>query len=132
MPFAQTRAAIAAMGTTLTPDLLGRVRALYDAEQAALVQAVPAAATDLAYGPHERHRLDLYGAGKGFDGLIVPLQLIQRHTQIVVGDAQRRIEGDRLLLHSDGVVAFALRVKQHAHVVVQQGVAWIHLHRLAI
>lgn len=65
MPFAQTRAAIAAMGTTLTPDLLGRVRALYDAEQAALVQAVPAAATDLAYGPHERHRLDLYGAADG-------------------------------------------------------------------
>ncbi|MFD2779897.1 hypothetical protein ACFS32_00690 [Novosphingobium pokkalii] len=65
MPFEPTRAAIAAMGTTLTPDLLGRVRALYDAEQAALVRAVPAAATDLAYGPHERHRLDLYGAADG-------------------------------------------------------------------
>ncbi|MDR6510699.1 acetyl esterase/lipase [Novosphingobium capsulatum] len=61
MPFDATRAAIAAMGTTLTPDLLGQVRALFDAEQAALTQAVPAAAVDLAYGPHERHRLDLYG-----------------------------------------------------------------------
>ncbi|PTR11404.1 MULTISPECIES: alpha/beta hydrolase [unclassified Novosphingobium] len=62
MPFDATRAAIAAMGTTLTPDLLGQVRALFDAEQAALTQAVPAAAVDLAYGPHERHRLDLYGS----------------------------------------------------------------------
>ena len=31
MPFDATRAAIAAMGTTLTPDLLGQVRALFDA-----------------------------------------------------------------------------------------------------
>ncbi len=61
MPFDATRAAIAAMGTTLTPDLLGQVRALFDAEQQALAQAVPAAAVDVAYGPHERHRLDLYG-----------------------------------------------------------------------
>lgn len=65
MPFEQTRAAIAAMGTTLTPDLLGQVRALFDAEQQALTAAVPAAAVDLAYGPHERHRLDLYGSAEG-------------------------------------------------------------------
>ncbi|NMN05676.1 MULTISPECIES: alpha/beta hydrolase [unclassified Novosphingobium] len=65
MPLETIRAAIAAMGTTLTPDLLGRVRALFDAEQQALAAAVSAAAVDLAYGPHERHRLDLYGTADG-------------------------------------------------------------------
>lgn len=53
--------AIAALGSGLGPDVLGQCRALFDAEQAALMQAVPAAARDLAYGPDPRHRLDLYG-----------------------------------------------------------------------
>jgi acetyl esterase/lipase len=55
-----TRAAIAAMGTTLGPDVLEACRALFDAEQRALAAARSASATDIAYGPHERHRLDLY------------------------------------------------------------------------
>ncbi len=54
-------AAIAAMGTTLGPDVLVACKALFDAEQRALADAVPALAVDCAYGPHERHRLDLYG-----------------------------------------------------------------------
>jgi arylformamidase len=54
--------AIAAMGNGLGPDVLAACRALFDAEQTALAQAVPVAARDLAYGPHPRQCLDLYGA----------------------------------------------------------------------
>jgi acetyl esterase/lipase len=55
-----TRAAIAAMGTDLGPDILAQCRALFDGEQAAFAAATPASAADIAYGPHERHRLDIY------------------------------------------------------------------------
>lgn len=54
------RQAIAAMGTDLGPDVLAQCRALFDAEQSALVEQMPASVADIAYGPHERHRLDLY------------------------------------------------------------------------
>jgi hypothetical protein len=47
------RHAIAAMGQGLGPAVLDQCRALFDAEQVALAQAVPVAARDLAYGPHE-------------------------------------------------------------------------------
>lgn len=53
------------MGTTLGPDVLVAVEKLFDAEQQALASAVPVAASDEAYGPHERHRLDLYGTPAG-------------------------------------------------------------------
>jgi acetyl esterase/lipase len=56
---------IADMGTALGPDVLSRCKALFDREQLAFVDTVPAIATDLAYGSHERHRLDIYGAGEG-------------------------------------------------------------------
>jgi arylformamidase len=59
---APIRRAIAAMGQGLGPDVLDACRALFDAEQEALVRAVPVAAGDVAYGPDARHRLDLYGA----------------------------------------------------------------------
>lgn len=49
------------MGTTLGPDVLEACRALFDSEQTALAEAVPPVATDQVYGPHARHRLDLYG-----------------------------------------------------------------------
>ena len=52
--------AIAAMGTALGPDTLARCRALFGPEQQALVARVPALEADCAYGPHVRHRLDLY------------------------------------------------------------------------
>lgn len=52
------RAAIAAMGRVLGSDVLRRVHDLYRAEQEAL--AGPPTAADLAYGAHERQRLDLY------------------------------------------------------------------------
>ena len=56
-----TARAIAAMGQGLGPEVLANCRALYDAEQRALAQQVPALARDLAYGRDPRHRLDLYG-----------------------------------------------------------------------
>lgn len=49
------------MGTTLGPHVLAACRALFQLEQEALARRVPAAATDCAYGPDARHRLDLYG-----------------------------------------------------------------------
>ena len=49
------------MGTTLGPDVLIACQELFDPEQRALAAAVPVAAADKSYGPHERHRLDLYG-----------------------------------------------------------------------
>jgi acetyl esterase/lipase len=56
-----TARAIAAMGQAMGPDVLAACRALFDGEQRALAQRVPAAAQDLAYGPDPRQRLDLYG-----------------------------------------------------------------------
>ncbi|MEC3911830.1 alpha/beta hydrolase [Sphingobium sp. CR2-8] len=56
----QVRQAIAAMGTGLGPDVLTRCRVLFDAAQSALTEQVPVSHADMAYGPHDRHRLDLY------------------------------------------------------------------------
>lgn len=50
------------IGTALGPDVLEACQKLFDGEQKVLTEAVPAVAVDQAYGPHERHRLDLYGA----------------------------------------------------------------------
>lgn len=78
-----TRHAIAAMGQGLGPAVLDQCRALFDAEQVALAQAVPVAAHDLAYGPHERHRLDLYASAQG--GL-KPVLLFVHGGGFVLGD----------------------------------------------
>lgn len=51
---------IPAMGSALGPQVVEQVRALFDAEQLSLAMRVPVLAADCAYGPHERHRLDLY------------------------------------------------------------------------
>jgi len=61
----QLQAQIARMGYALGPDVLEQCRALFDAEQQALASAQPVLAEDLAYGPHARHRLDLYGTAQG-------------------------------------------------------------------
>jgi acetyl esterase/lipase len=53
------------MGTLLGPDVLAACRALYDDEQAGLASRGVPLATDLAYGPDNRNRLDLYGEGRG-------------------------------------------------------------------
>lgn len=52
--------AISAMGRSLGPDVLKACQALFDEEQRALMQAVPPMLADAAYGPDERHRIDLY------------------------------------------------------------------------
>jgi acetyl esterase/lipase len=52
------RAAVAAMGQALGPQVLDAVRALYDEAQGE--QAMPATAADLAYGADPRRRLDIY------------------------------------------------------------------------
>jgi acetyl esterase/lipase len=52
------RAAVAAMGQVLGPQVLDAVRALYD--EAQREQAMPATAADLAYGVDPRQRLDIY------------------------------------------------------------------------
>lgn len=54
------RDAIAAMGRALGPAILEQCRALFDAEQAALRDALPVTAADIPYGPDPRQRLDLY------------------------------------------------------------------------
>lgn len=77
------RHSIAAMGQGLGPDVLEACRQLFGAEQTALADTVPVAARDLAYGPHERHRLDLYGAPG--DGL-KPVLLFVHGGGFVLGD----------------------------------------------
>ncbi len=55
-----SRPQIKAMGTTLGPDILTRCKDMFDAEQKILGEQVRISATDIPYGPHERHRLDIY------------------------------------------------------------------------
>jgi acetyl esterase/lipase len=59
------RRAIAALGNDLKPDTLPAVVALFDREQREMAAAIPARAIDIAYGPHERHRLDVYAPHDG-------------------------------------------------------------------
>jgi acetyl esterase/lipase len=81
--------AITAMGTGLGPDVLAACRALFDAEQRAGFS--PPAVRDIAYGPHERHRLDLYGtAGDG----LKPILLFVHGGGFVQGDKGAKSEGD--------------------------------------
>lgn len=54
------RQTIMALGTDLGPDVLNHCRALFDGEQLALIKQMPVTAADIPYGPHERHRFDLY------------------------------------------------------------------------
>lgn len=54
------REVIAALGTGIGPATLGAVIQLFDEEQRRLADACPVSATDVAYGPHELQRLDVY------------------------------------------------------------------------
>lgn len=54
------RQTIAAFQNELSPQALHAVHVLYDAEQRQIASGMPPLASDLAYGPDERHRLDLY------------------------------------------------------------------------
>jgi acetyl esterase/lipase len=74
---------IAAMGTGLGPDVLAACRALFDGEQRALAGVTPVLARDIAYGPGERHRLDLYGT---VDDMPKPVLLFVHGGGFVMGD----------------------------------------------
>lgn len=58
-------AVIAGLGRTLGPAVLADVHALYRERQDRLAAGQPAAATDRAYGPDPRQRLDLYAPTPG-------------------------------------------------------------------
>jgi acetyl esterase/lipase len=81
--------AIAAMGTGLGPDVLTACRALFDEEQRSVM--VAPIVRDIAYGPHERHRLDLYGVG---DGTLKPVLLFVHGGGFVLGDKGGKEPGD--------------------------------------
>lgn len=57
---ADTAARIAEMGRELGPQVLQALGALYGDQQRALADAMPVSVQDVAYGPHARHRLDIY------------------------------------------------------------------------
>ena len=75
--------AIAAMGQAMGPDVLDACRDLLAPQQERLAAAVPVAARDLAYGPDERHRLDLYGEA---GALPKPVLLFVHGGGFVMGD----------------------------------------------
>ena len=82
MTAAERADAIAAMGQNLGPEVLLGCEALFAAGQQALMAAVPAAARDIAYGAHPRHRLDLYGT----PGAAAPVLLFVHGGGFVQGD----------------------------------------------
>ncbi len=75
---------IADMGTALGPDVLAASLALFDTEQSAHAAEMPASKVDLAYGPHERHRLDIYGAASG--NVAKPIVLFVHGGGFIMGD----------------------------------------------
>lgn len=75
---------IAAVGTRLGPDVVAAMRALYQDEQAGHAAASMPVATDCAYGPHDRNRLDLYRQGEGTGPL--PVLLFVHGGGFLVGD----------------------------------------------
>lgn len=78
---------IAAMGGELGPQVLDACRALFDAEQRELAARLPVLAADCTYGPHERHRLDLYRVGDGQElGTALPVVLFVHGGGFRMGD----------------------------------------------
>ena len=55
-----TRRQVAKFGRDLGPDVLAACQAMFAEEQQPFAQAQPASARDVAYGPDERQKLDLY------------------------------------------------------------------------
>ncbi|WP_285021689.1 alpha/beta hydrolase [Novosphingobium sp. fls2-241-R2A-195] len=75
---------IAELGTRLGPDVVGAVRALYAPEQEPRAAALAPVASDFAYGPHPRNRLDLYREGES--GGLRPVLLFVHGGGFLVGD----------------------------------------------
>lgn len=57
------RSTLAAQGDQLGPEVMAQVHRLYLDEQKRLAAQLAPTALDVAYGPHPRQRLDLYGGG---------------------------------------------------------------------
>jgi len=75
---------IAELGSRMGPEIVGRTRQVFESEQSAIAAANPPIATDLAYGEHERHRLDLYGPADRLSPL--PVLLFIHGGGFVMGD----------------------------------------------
>lgn len=60
MSIQEVAQALARQGTEISPESIELVNGLYEEEQLALAQRVPVSKADVPYGPHERHRLDIY------------------------------------------------------------------------
>lgn len=78
------RQALAEIGDRMGPDTLAACRALFGDEQEALAARYPAAVSDLAYGPDERHRLDVYRPHAG--GSNLPVLVFVHGGGFVLGD----------------------------------------------
>ena len=79
----QHYSAIKAIGQGMGPAVLARCCAIFEDEQQALAERLPAVATDAAYGPHERHRLDLY---RKVNATGLPVVLFVHGGGFVMGD----------------------------------------------
>lgn len=75
--------AIKALGQGMGPAVLAQCCAIFDEEQRALAGSLPPVVTDAAYGPHDRHRLDLYRKG---DDRGLPVVLFVHGGGFVLGD----------------------------------------------
>ena len=75
--------AIQAIGQGMGPAVLAQCCAIFDEEQRAKAASLPPVVTDAAYGPHERHRLDLYRKG---DASGLPVVLFVHGGGFVMGD----------------------------------------------
>lgn len=93
-------AALAAIGNRLGPDVLESCTHLFDPAQVQLSGRIAARATDIAYGAHPRHRLDLYGTGDR--DRPVPVLLFVHGGGFVHGD---KGDGDRWLNANVGRMA---------------------------
>lgn len=76
-------AAIRAIGQGMGPAVLAQCCAIFDEEQRVLAASMPPVVADAAYGPHDRHRLDLYRKGEA-SGL--PVVLFVHGGGFVMGD----------------------------------------------
>jgi acetyl esterase/lipase len=79
----QHYSAIKAIGQSMGPAVLAQCCAIFEDEQHALAERQPAILTNAAYGPDERHRLDLYRKGNA-TGL--PVVLFVHGGGFVLGD----------------------------------------------
>lgn len=73
MRFLEDRKAVIAMGRDIGPQALGGAQDLYRSEHDELARRIDVLEKDVAYGPHPRHRLDLYRAAGPQKGPPVPI-----------------------------------------------------------